>query len=152
MVRAAPKVTGLSPKEGPPGTRTVIRGEHFGTHANDLLSVFICGVECVFQAEWQSPSKILCRSGNGQGVGDVVVSTKSGESSLLPLLLGKTVCAIYHNRWQCMIVQFLQEAEEHAQFSSAGIWILLVLQKKLLSGLMIPGLWVRISFSLQVQK
>ncbi|XP_055328826.1 exocyst complex component 2-like [Paramacrobiotus metropolitanus] len=78
MVRAPPKVTGLSPKEGPPGTRIVIRGENFGAQPNDLISVLICGAECVFQAEWQSPSKILCRSGNGQGIGDVVITTKSG--------------------------------------------------------------------------
>ncbi|GAU99614.1 hypothetical protein RvY_10586-3 [Ramazzottius varieornatus] len=78
MVRSAPRVTGLSPKEGPPGTRIIVRGENLGNNAHDLLSVSICGVECVFQAEWQSPSKILCRSGNGQGLGDVVVTTKSG--------------------------------------------------------------------------
>ena len=87
MVRSAPRVTGLSPKEGPPGTRIIVRGENLGTSAHDLLSVSICGVECVFQAEWQSPSKILCRSGNGQGLGDVVVTTKSGQLSVAAILL-----------------------------------------------------------------
>lgn len=33
----APVVTGLSPKEGPPGTKVTIRGEFLGTRANDLM-------------------------------------------------------------------------------------------------------------------
>lgn len=32
-----PVVTGLSPKEGPPGTRVTIRGEFLGTRAQDLI-------------------------------------------------------------------------------------------------------------------
>lgn len=32
-----PVVTGLSPKEGPPGTRVIIRGEFLGTKATDLI-------------------------------------------------------------------------------------------------------------------
>lgn len=32
-----PVVTGLSPKEGPPGTRVIIRGEFLGTRATDLI-------------------------------------------------------------------------------------------------------------------
>lgn len=32
-----PVVTGLSPKEGPPGTRVIIRGEFLGTKAEDLI-------------------------------------------------------------------------------------------------------------------
>lgn len=32
-----PVVTGLSPKEGPPGTKITIRGEHLGSSARDLI-------------------------------------------------------------------------------------------------------------------
>lgn len=32
-----PVVTGLSPKEGPPGTRVTIRGEFLGKQPNDLI-------------------------------------------------------------------------------------------------------------------
>lgn len=32
-----PVVTGVSPKEGPPGTRVTIRGEFLGTSAVDLV-------------------------------------------------------------------------------------------------------------------
>lgn len=32
-----PVVTGLSPKEGPPGTRVIIRGEFLGARAEDLI-------------------------------------------------------------------------------------------------------------------
>lgn len=38
-----PVVTGISPKEGPPGTRVTIRGEFLGATANDLI-----GNICVF--------------------------------------------------------------------------------------------------------
>ena len=42
-MRSAPVVTGISPAEGPPGTRVTIRGENFGTHAKDVIgtSLFI---------------------------------------------------------------------------------------------------------------
>lgn len=32
-----PQVTGISPKEGPPGTRVTIRGENLGLDARDLI-------------------------------------------------------------------------------------------------------------------
>lgn len=38
-----PVVTGISPKEGPPGTRVTIRGEFLGTSAVDLFgNQFYC--------------------------------------------------------------------------------------------------------------
>lgn len=33
-----PVVTGVSPKEGPPGTRVTIRGENFGYGPDDITS------------------------------------------------------------------------------------------------------------------
>ncbi|KFM81967.1 Exocyst complex component 2, partial [Stegodyphus mimosarum] len=75
-----PKVTGLSPKEGEPGTKITIRGENLGTSQRDLLSLTICGVECLMYAEWHSPSKIVARCGAVRvpQYGDVIVTTKSG--------------------------------------------------------------------------
>lgn len=35
---APPAVTGISPKEGPPGTRVTIRGENLGKKPQDLIS------------------------------------------------------------------------------------------------------------------
>lgn len=35
---ASPAVTGISPKEGPPGTRVTIRGENLGKKPQDLIS------------------------------------------------------------------------------------------------------------------
>ncbi|XP_071785784.1 exocyst complex component 2-like isoform X2 [Asterias amurensis] len=75
--REPPKVTGLSPKEGHPGTKVTIRGENLGINAKDLHGLTICGVNCVLLAEWISPSKIVCRTTNCRGTGDVIVSTKS---------------------------------------------------------------------------
>ncbi|CRL05667.1 CLUMA_CG018700, isoform A [Clunio marinus] len=73
-----PLVTGISPKEGPPGTKITIRGENLGVKANDLIGVQICGGDCSF--EWQSRNKIIARTGiNGtKGKGDVIVTSLSG--------------------------------------------------------------------------
>ena len=32
-----PQVTGISPKEGPPGTKVTIRGENLGVDARDII-------------------------------------------------------------------------------------------------------------------
>ncbi|PVD20477.1 hypothetical protein C0Q70_18633 [Pomacea canaliculata] len=73
-----PLVTGVSPKEGPPGTRITIRGENLGLDARDLVGLKICGIDCTLLAEWKSPSKIVARTGAGKGKGDIIVVTKSG--------------------------------------------------------------------------
>lgn len=39
-----PVVTGLSPKEGPPGTRVTIRGEFLGLKANDLIGEILLSI------------------------------------------------------------------------------------------------------------
>jgi len=94
-----PVVTGLSPKEGPPGTRIVIRGEFLGTRVQDLIGIKcvrhrnhrtfyplfirfsglkICGSDCFLSAEWKSPNKIIARTGPAKGKGDIIVTTNSG--------------------------------------------------------------------------
>ncbi|XP_022669898.1 exocyst complex component 2-like [Varroa jacobsoni] len=73
-----PKVTGLSPAEGSPGTKVTIRGENFGTGQNDLVSVTICGMDCTMFSEWKSSHKIVTRTRICSGVGDVIITTKSG--------------------------------------------------------------------------
>jgi exocyst complex component 2 len=40
----APIVTGISPKEGPPGTRVTVRGENFGNGPKDLIGMLISHV------------------------------------------------------------------------------------------------------------
>ncbi|BET01653.1 exocyst complex component [Nesidiocoris tenuis] len=74
----SPVVTGVSPKEGPPGTRVTIRGENLGTKQNDILGVEICGCDCTLSTEWKSPNKIIARSGPGKGRGQIVITTSSG--------------------------------------------------------------------------
>lgn len=73
-----PKVTGLSPLEGPPGTKVTIRGENLGLDQNDLLNVTICGVDCSMYSEWKSSSKIVTRTRVCTGRGEVLVTTRSG--------------------------------------------------------------------------
>lgn len=38
----------------------------------------ICNCECMLSAEWKSPNKIIARSGPGKGLGEIIVSTRSG--------------------------------------------------------------------------
>ena len=38
-MRPPPVVTGISPAEGPPGTKVIIRGEHLGVNAKDVTGV-----------------------------------------------------------------------------------------------------------------
>lgn len=74
-----PLVTGLSPKEGIPGTQITIRGENLGNDPSDLQFLVICGTDCLVSAKWKSPTKIIARLGQAKrGVGDVVIVTKSG--------------------------------------------------------------------------
>lgn len=98
-----PVVTGLSPKEGPPGTRVTIRGEFLGSKPSDLvgkcfrffccqilafsdisgniwgaIGLTICGCDCLLSAEWKSPNKIIARTGPAKGKGDIIVVTLSG--------------------------------------------------------------------------
>ncbi|KAK0062725.1 exocyst complex component 2 [Biomphalaria pfeifferi] len=73
-----PLVTGVSPKEGPPGTRITIRGENLGNDPRDLIGLKICGMDCLLSAEWKSSSKIVARTGPGKGKGDIIAITRSG--------------------------------------------------------------------------
>ncbi|CAH1118597.1 unnamed protein product [Phaedon cochleariae] len=73
-----PIVTGLSPKEGPPGTRLKIRGEHFGSKPSDLIGLTICGTDCLLSAEWKTSTKIEAISGPIKGTGEVIVTTRLG--------------------------------------------------------------------------
>lgn len=72
-------VTGISPAEGPPGTKVIIRGEHLGINAKDVTGLTICGANCLLSADYKSASKIIARTGKAvPGKGDVMVTTRSG--------------------------------------------------------------------------
>lgn len=73
-----PYVTGISPKEGFPGTKVVIRGEFLGKDESDLIAVKICGVDCTLRAKWEKESRITTYTGFCIGKGDIVVVTQSG--------------------------------------------------------------------------
>ena len=68
-----PLVTGVSPKEGYPGTKIVIR-ENLG----DLIAVRICGVDCTLRSKWEKDSRIITYTGYCIGKGDIIVETASG--------------------------------------------------------------------------
>lgn len=75
-----PYVTGISPKEGYPGTKVIIRGENLGKEEKDLISVKICGVDCTLRSRWENERKIITYTGFCIGKGDIVVVTSSGGS------------------------------------------------------------------------
>ncbi|CAD5206582.1 unnamed protein product [Bursaphelenchus okinawaensis] len=76
---ACPIVTGVSPKDGIPGTQVTIRGENLGSGQSDLVALIICGTDCLVTAKWKSPSKIVARVGQAKrGLGDIILVTKSG--------------------------------------------------------------------------
>ena len=73
-----PEVTGISPKDGFPGTKVIIRGENLGKDENDLLAVKICGVDCTLRSKQENSKKITTYTGKCNGKGDIVVITHSG--------------------------------------------------------------------------
>jgi len=75
---APPYVSGVSPREGVPGTRITIRGECLGISQQDLLGVYVNGADCLLISEWKSPSKIVALAPASEGIGDILVATKSG--------------------------------------------------------------------------
>ncbi|KAK4002670.1 exocyst complex component 2 [Daphnia magna] len=99
-----PIVTGVSPKEGPPGTRVTIRGENFGSGPDDIIGLIICNSDCLLSAEWISSNKIVARSGPGKSKGDIVVITKSG---------GKGSCT----------VQFRGYHETIGPLKESAVWV-----------------------------
>lgn len=64
--RERPVITGLSPKEGVPGTQVKIRGENLGRSQADLLALSICGTDCLLSAKWKSPSLIIASESSSQ--------------------------------------------------------------------------------------
>lgn len=54
-----PVVTGLSPKEGPPGTRVIIRGEFLGTRAEDLIGEYL-SINSIFKSIYPLQRTLAC--------------------------------------------------------------------------------------------
>ncbi|KAF1744993.1 hypothetical protein MXB_5512 [Myxobolus squamalis] len=79
---STPDVTGISPSEGPPGTKITVRGHNFGIDLNDLVSVFVCAHDCTKSAHWVSNGKLICFIDSinikGPEIGPIVITTKSG--------------------------------------------------------------------------
>jgi hypothetical protein len=73
-----PKVTGLSPMTGPPGTKITVRGENLGQSSRDVIGLTISGADCLPYLEWKSPKKIITRCAKVLGNGDVIITTNSG--------------------------------------------------------------------------
>ena len=86
MSGSPPLVNGVSPCEGPPGTKIKIWGENLGIGIADVASVNICGQECLEWVEWLSPGKLVCQAGEGYRKGSIIVITVSG---------GVGTCSVY---------------------------------------------------------
>lgn len=73
-----PKVSGLSPMTGPPGTKITVRGENLGQSSKDIIRLTINGADCLPYLEWMSSKKIITRCTKALGSGDIVITTNSG--------------------------------------------------------------------------
>jgi len=95
-----PEVSGVSPKEGLPGTKVTIRGQNLGTSKEDIkckvilqqqlycteklffrsppTAVTICGKDCTSSLEYFSTKKLICLTPNIGGAGEIIVTTQSG--------------------------------------------------------------------------
>jgi len=73
-----PVVTGISPKEGPPGTKVTVRGENLGTSQQDLVCVLLGQWDCSLSVEWHSPNKLVVLAGTSRGLCDVIITSRSG--------------------------------------------------------------------------
>lgn len=73
-----PKVTGLSPMTGPPGTKITVRGENLGLSSNDIIKLTVNGADCLPYLEWKSSKKIITRCTKAIGSGDIIITTNSG--------------------------------------------------------------------------
>ena len=91
-----PNVTGISPADVSAGTKIIIRGENLGTSQQDLIDVYILGVDCLLTAEWKSPSKIiaLCPAAPKDYKAKITVVTKSG---------GEGTCSVTFRFYRDMI-------------------------------------------------
>lgn len=78
MTSNEPKVSGLSPMTGPPGTKITVRGENLGQSSNDIIRLTINGADCLPYLEWVSSKKIITRCTRAIGSGDIVITTNSG--------------------------------------------------------------------------
>lgn len=77
-MKLEPKVTGLSPMTGPPGTKITVRGENLGQSSEDIIQLTVNGADCLPYLEWKSPKKITVRCTKTIGSGDIIITTKSG--------------------------------------------------------------------------
>lgn len=99
-----PKVTGISPKEGGPRTKLIIRGENLGNKQDDLISVKICDIECLIFSDWISSQKIITRSPHCVGTGGVIITTQSGGVGI-------------------SMIQFRAVEETIGPLTPSGVWV-----------------------------
>lgn len=74
----APVVTGVSPKEGVPGTRVTVRGERLGGSQQDVLQVLLGEWDATMSLEWHSANKLVVLSGPVCGMCPVIITTRQG--------------------------------------------------------------------------
>eukprot|EP00731_Ephydatia_muelleri_P020299 Em0013g26a len=83
-----PTVSGVSPREGFPGTKVTIRGENLGNSKGDVIGLTIGSVSCVASLEYVSAKKLVCLSGTAVGKCQIIVQTSSG---------GEGTCTVVFN-------------------------------------------------------
>lgn len=61
-MRPPPVVTGISPAEGPPGTKVIIRGEHLGINAKDVTGMKLNTINFTRKSNSKTPISCNCRN------------------------------------------------------------------------------------------
>jgi exocyst complex component 2 len=74
----SPVVSGVSPNEGPPGTKLTIRGENLGESLKDIVDITIGGQSCKESLEYVNSKKLFCLTPNFEGPTRILVTTLSG--------------------------------------------------------------------------
>ena len=88
---------------------------------NSISGLKICGVDCILSAEWKSSSKIIARTGQGKGKGDIIVTTRAGGTGTCTvgfrgyfIQIGK---GLFHTRFSSNFPGIFGETDKE------GIWV-----------------------------
>ena len=81
-----------------------------------VAALRICGVDCLLSAEWKSPNKIIARTGQTKGNGEIVVVTRSGGVGSCTVLFRGYNIQIGESIIVCLIVCIMFHLVSHVMY------------------------------------
>jgi len=78
-----PKILGCVPNSGPSsgGTLIQVSGRNLGVSKDDIIRLMVAGCNCLSSLEYYTSNKIMCTTGDSEGIGPISMTTKSGGTS-----------------------------------------------------------------------